>query len=208
MYRYPDAVILVFCKAPIPGQVKTRLTPPLTDEEAAQLHKELTELTLLKATSNALCPVQLWCAPDIGHPYFISLEQCYDIELRRQQGDDLGARMCHAIAEVLVYYKAAVLIGCDCPSLTGRELELALAYLMQGKPCVLAPAEDGGYALIGLRWLLPSLFAGVDWGTDQVLAQSLARLQAHKINYQLLTTQWDVDTPVDYARYLATQQFC
>ncbi|MBM4208217.1 MAG: glycosyltransferase [Gammaproteobacteria bacterium] len=182
MYRYPDAVILVFCKAPVPGQVKTRLTPPLTGEEAAQLHKELSELTLMKATHNALCPVQLWCAPDIGHPYFVSLEQCYAIERRQQQGDDLGARMNHAFAEALTHYKSAVLIGCDCPSFTSDDLEQALVNLRQGKTCVLAPAEDGGYVLIGLNRQLPFLFEDIVWGTEQVLAQSLMRLQAQKIN--------------------------
>ena len=62
-YLYPDAVLLIFCKAPIAGQVKTRLIPTLTAEQAAQLHIELSLSTLQRAIQQPLCPVQLWCTP-------------------------------------------------------------------------------------------------------------------------------------------------
>lgn len=206
MYRYPDAVIMVFCKAPIAGQVKTRLMPPLTGVEAAQLHCELTGLTLSTATRHQLCPVQLWCTPDIGHPFFLSLEQTYTLERRTQRGNDLGERMLNAFSNALTHFKVAVIIGCDCPSLTTEDLDLALAYLGQDADCVLAPAEDGGYVLIGLTRQQASLFDDIPWGTDQVMARTLARLQAEKINYRLLKTQWDVDNLTDLNRYRASKR--
>jgi len=201
MYKYPEAVIMVFCKAPIPGQVKTRLVPPLTGEDAAQLHCELTEKTLQTATQNRLCEVSVWCSPTIDHPFFTRLAQTYSVDLRLQQGVDLGERMHQAFCQVLAYYRSAVIIGCDCPSLTSDDLEQTLSRLKQGKQCVLAPAEDGGYALIGLKQTQLTLFHNMPWGTDKVLGLTRARIQALNLDFHELNTHWDLDTPDDLMRY-------
>jgi uncharacterized protein len=201
MLLYPDAVIMVFCKAPIPGQVKTRLIPPLTAEEAAQLHCELTEKTLQTATQDHLCDVHVWCSPSIEHPFFSQLADSYSAELHLQQGADLGERMHHAFCQALARFTCAIIIGCDCPSLTSSGIEQALIQLKQGKQCVLAPAEDGGYVLIGLNQPQPLLFGAMPWGTDRVLGLTRAKLQSINIDYQELETQWDLDTIEDLARY-------
>jgi uncharacterized protein len=201
MYEYPAAVIMVFCKAPIPGQVKTRLIPPLSGEQAAQLHCELTEKTLQTATQNHLCEVQLWCAPTTGHPFFTLLAQAYTVGRFVQQGTDLGARMHDAFSQALARFDCAIIIGCDCPSLTGDDLGEALSQLGQGKQCVLAPAEDGGYVLIGLKQPQPALFENIPWGTDKVLELTRARLKALNLGHYELNTQWDLDTVDDLGRY-------
>jgi uncharacterized protein len=192
---------MVFCKAPISGQVKTRLMPLLTGEEAAQLHCELTGLTLQTATQNRLCKVQLWCSPTIHHPYFKMLTQTFTVELHLQQGADLGERMHHAFSVALAHFNSAIIIGCDCPSLTSADLEQALSQLTQGKPCVLAPAEDGGYVLIGLKQPQPALFDNMPWGTEKVLELTCARLQSLNLDYYELNTQRDIDTLDDLRRY-------
>jgi uncharacterized protein len=196
MYLFPDAVIMVFCKAPIRGQVKTRLIPPLTGEEAAQLHCELTQKTLQTATQNRLCEVCVWCSPS-----FTALAQTYRVDKHLQQGADLGERMHHAFGEALAQFSSAIIIGCDCPSLTNGDLEQGLSQLTQGKPCVLAPAEDGGYVLIGLKQPQPALFDNMPWGTDEVLGLTRARLQSLNLDYHELNTQWDLDTVADLKRY-------
>ena len=201
MYKYPKAVLMVFCKAPIPGQVKTRLIPALSDEEAAQLHCELSELTIQKATQNSLCEVQLWCTPAIDHPFFTMLAQEYAIDLRLQQGADLGGRMHHAFAQTLSHKRSAIIIGCDSPSLTSDDLDQALGLLKQGKQCVFAPAEDGGYVLIGLKQPQPSLFDNMPWGTDKVLGMTRTRLHSLNLEHAELPTQWDLDTEDDLKRY-------
>jgi uncharacterized protein len=201
MLKYPDAVIMVFCKAPIPGQVKTRLIPPLTLEETARLHCELTEKTLQTATEDRLCDVGVWCSPAIDHPFFRDLSDSYSVELHLQQGADLGARMHHAFCQALAHFDNAIIIGCDCPSLTSADLELAISQLKQGKHCVLAPAEDGGYVLIGLKQPQPALFENMPWGTERVLELTRARLQSLNIGYKELDTQWDLDTIDDLKRY-------
>ncbi|MDA1342750.1 MAG: TIGR04282 family arsenosugar biosynthesis glycosyltransferase [Proteobacteria bacterium] len=201
MVKYPDAIIMVFCKTPTPGQVKTRLIPYLTGEEAAQLHCELTEKTLRTATQNRLCEVSVWCSPTIDHPFFTALAQTYSVDKHLQQGADLGERMRQAFDQVLTRFSSAIIIGCDCPSLTSDDLEQALGQLNQGKLCVLAPAEDGGYVLIGLKTPQAALFENMPWGTDKVLELTRVRLQSLSLDHHELDTQWDLDTVDNLKRY-------
>jgi rSAM/selenodomain-associated transferase 1 len=193
--------MMIFCKAPIPGQVKTRMMPELTAEQAAELHIELSTHTLQRATRNNLCPVQLWCSPATVHAFFTASAETYPIALRQQQGADLGERMHRAFCSALTDYDHALLIGCDCPSLTEQDLEQALAALIQDNDVVLAPAEDGGYVLIGLNSPHPELFADMPWGTSQVLHQTRNRIEHFNLRCHALNKQWDVDTTEDLTRY-------
>jgi rSAM/selenodomain-associated transferase 1 len=202
-YKYPDAVLMVFCKAPIAGQVKTRLTTELTAEQAMQVHIELTQRTLRLASRSSLCPVQLWCTPSTDHPFFTASAQTWQVILQQQQGVDLGERMNNAFCRALNSYSSALLIGCDCPSLTEQDLEEALTALNQVGCCVLAPAEDGGYVLIGLNQPHPELFDNMHWGTELVYEHTLTRIKQHNLRYYALKQQWDLDTPKDLARYRA-----
>jgi len=94
----------------------------------------------------------------------------------------------------------AVLIGSDCPALGLADLRAAARSLRAGADAVLAPAEDGGYALIGLRSVSRRLFDGIDWGGPEVLAQTRRRLARLRWRWQELRTVWDVDRPEDVAR--------
>lgn len=89
-YQYPNAVIQVFCKAPVAGSVKTRLMPQLTAEQASEVHQQLTWRTLGLVNSANLCPVQLWCTPSIGHPFFAKAAEAYPLALLTQPSGDLG----------------------------------------------------------------------------------------------------------------------
>jgi len=202
-YKYPNAALMVFCKAPIPGQVKTRLIPKLTAEQAAELHIELSIKTLQRATLSNLCPVQLWCSPTTDHAFFTASAAAYPLALRQQQGADLGERMHHAFCSALADYSHALLMGCDCPSLTEQDLEHALTALNQGNEVTIAPAEDGGYVLIGLNRPHPELFDNMHWGTARVLDQTRKRIEHYKLRHHELNAQWDLDTPEDLERYRA-----
>ena len=206
IYQYPDAVLMIFCKAPVLGQVKTRLTAVLTAEEAMQVHIELSINILQLATKNPICPVQLWCTPVAGHPFFLASAQTFHVTLMQQQGVDLGERMDQAFLSALKTYSRALLVGCDCPSLTEQDLEEALNALNQENCCVLAPAEDGGYVLIGLNQPHPELFQNMPWGTEQVLEQTRIRIKQYNLHHYELKEQWDVDTPTDLIRYHARFQ--
>ena len=202
-YKYPNAVLMIFCKAPIPGQVKTRLIPKLTAEQAAELHIELSIKTLQRATLSNLCPVQLWCSPTTDHAFFTASAATYPLTLQQQQGVDLGERMHHAFCSALADYSHALLMGCDCPSLTEQDLEQALTALNQESEVVLAPAEDGGYVLVGLNRPHPELFDNMPWGTARVLDRTRNRIEHYKLRRHELIEQWDLDTPEDLERYRA-----
>jgi rSAM/selenodomain-associated transferase 1 len=197
---------MVFCKAPVAGRVKTRLMTKLSAEQAMQVHIELAQRTLQLATQHHLCPVQLWCTPTTDHAFFTASAQTYHVTLLQQQGLDLGGRMNNAFCRALNNHSRALIIGCDCPSLTERDLEAALTALNQEAQCVLAPAEDGGYVLIGLNQPQQELFDNMPWGTERVLEQTRARIKRANLRHQELKQQWDLDTPEDLARYRALAQ--
>jgi glycosyltransferase A (GT-A) superfamily protein (DUF2064 family) len=92
------------------------------------------------------------------------------------------------------------LIGSDCPALAPRHLRRADKALRGGADAVLAPAEDGGYVLIGLSRFDRRLFDGIAWGSAKVLEETRARLRALGWRWQELETLWDVDRPADYRR--------
>lgn len=200
-YAYPDSVLMIFCKAPEPGRVKTRLMPELTAEQAAELHQELGIRTLELAARSSLCPIQLWCAPSTGHPFFTEAAAAYPLRLKQQRGRDLGERMHRAFRSELARYANALLIGCDCPSLTAADLAEALEAINRDCDAVLSPAEDGGYVLIGLIRPCPELFDAMPWGTAQVLEQTRTRIRRNHLRCRELKEQWDVDTAEDLLRF-------
>lgn len=199
---FPDSVLLIFCKAPLVGQVKTRLQPALSAEQAVSVHRQLSQMTLKRAFAQPLCPVILYCAPDALHPFFLECASDYPVALQVQRGGDLGARMQHALSAALSQYRHALLMGCDCPSLTAAELQQALQALKDGYDAVIAPAEDGGYVLIGLNTAQPNLFTDMPWGTDLVMNATRQRVKQLGLNLFELGLQWDVDTVQDWERYL------
>jgi len=108
--------------------------------------------------------------------------------------------MYRAFKRALHCHPYAVLIGSDCPALRPTDLRAAARALREGADAVLSPAEDGGYALIGLKRVSRRLFAGVDWGGSDVLAQTRRRLTRLRWRWKELRTVWDVDWPEDVLR--------
>lgn len=122
---------------------------------------------------------------------------------RHQVGADLGERMANAFAEMLRDpADRAIVVGTDCPELGPDTIREAFEAL-ETSDLVLAPATDGGYVLIGLRGVAPSLFAGVDWGTDRVLEQTIERAKKAGLETALLGGFSDLDTPDDLIRFIA-----
>lgn len=196
-YRYPRARLLVFAKAPIPGRSKTRLAGKLGRRGAARLQARLTRQVLTMAQGAYLAPLHLWCAPSSTHAFFAACRRDYSLSVHRQQGNDLGQRMQHALTRTLRSGRHAVLIGTDCPALTPTLLQQAFHALDDGTDVVLVPALDGGYVLIGMRQAAARLFQGVPWGSDRVLAQTRRRLRQLKLAWVELPAVTDVDTPAD-----------
>jgi len=105
--------------------------------------------------------VELHATPARRHRFFDLVETRFRIPVVEQRGADLGARMQRALERALRRHRAAILIGSDCPALSPRHLQRAARWLRGGCEAVLAPAEDGGYALIGLRRRMPALFEAI-----------------------------------------------
>lgn len=196
----PDCPIILFAKAPQPGQVKTRLIPMLGKTGAAILHRSLLWQTLTTASSSGCGPVRLWCSPSPEHPFFRRCARKFKVTLHQQCDGDFGARMAHAFATTLARAPCALVIGADSPSLGPSDLRQAANALQQGTDAVIGPAVDGGYVLLGLRRFAPELFRDIDWGSSQVLHQTRTRLRSLGWRWHELPERWDIDRPEDILR--------
>jgi rSAM/selenodomain-associated transferase 1 len=189
--------VAVLAKAPIAGFVKTRLIPVLGAGGAAVLQGRLVERAVETACAAVVGPVTLWTTPDESHPTFQSVAARLGVTLARQADGDLGARMLAAVAAA----NASVLvIGSDCPALTSDHLRTAADVLRDRAHAVVIPAEDGGYALIGMRTPEPALFSDMPWSTPDVMDETRRRLRALGLTWQEPATLWDVDLPTDLER--------
>lgn len=177
-------MIIVFAKAPLPGQAKTRLIPKLGALGAARLHAKLTRQAMRVARM-----------ADRSVELHLTRRHSLFKRAKLQRGRDLGERMRRAFAQAK---GPAILIGADCPELTAADLRRAARALQAGYDAVLAPAEDGGYALIALRRVLPTLFEEIEWGGARVYADTVKKLSGYR--WRALRRVWDVDRPEDIER--------
>jgi uncharacterized protein len=193
--------IMVFAKAPVPGQVKTRLIPALGASGAAALQRQLIERTLGTALAAGLGTPELWCAPGPDDPFFASCANNYGVSLKPQGEGDLGIRMARALESAVGSGSPALLIGCDCPVLTSAYLGEAAVALAEGNDAVFGPAEDGGYVLVGAARSLPvQLFEDIAWGSATVMQVTRARLAQGNCHWRELALLWDLDRPEDLPR--------
>lgn len=193
-----DTAVLVFAKAPVAGLAKTRLAPALGPEGAARLAERLLERAVAAACEADLGPVRLCVTPTQAHPAFERLAGRFPITIDRQQGDDLGRRMHHALATALQEQPRALLIGTDAPALDAPMLRAADAALHHHE-AVFVPALDGGYALVGLRTAAPGLFEGIAWSTPEVMAETRRRAAGLGLTLHELPPVADIDEPADLA---------
>ena len=194
----------MFARAPVSGEVKTRLVPRLGADGAARLQMKLTEHAVATAIASEVGPVELWCSPDISHPTFAALAQ-RGATLLDQGSGELGERMYRALSCAIRDGDLAVLIGSDCPSLTPHDLRCAAQALRDGADAAFVPAEDGGYVLIAARSCSRELFDDIPWGSNTVMAQTRGRLRELGQTWRELSPRWDVDRPEDYERLIREQ---
>lgn len=192
--------VVVFARAPQRGRAKTRLAPVLGEGGAARLSARLLARTLATVRAARIGPVELHGAPHARHPVFVRHARNGALRLHGQRGADLGARMAHALSIALRRARCVLLVGTDCPALRPADLRRAARALQGGCDAVLAPAEDGGYPLIGVRRVSFRLFEGIEWGGAQVFTQTGARFDALGWRWRRLRGLWDVDRPEDLAR--------
>jgi rSAM/selenodomain-associated transferase 1 len=188
--------LAVMTKAPRPGQVKTRLVPPLTPEEAAHLN-----ICLLRDTAAAIAKACRMNARGVAVYTPTGAETAYidilppEFELIPQRGDEFGERLAFATADLFQCGFASVcLIDSDSPTVSAGVYAKAVALLSKpGDRVVLGPSDDGGYYLIGLKRNHPQLFERIDWSTERVSDQTMQRARELDLEVSLLPTGYDVD---------------
>ena len=189
--------VAVMAKASTAGKTKTRLVPPLTETEAAELNTAF----LRDAADNILSAaaaagIRGWMAfsPRGAEPFFRShLPQ--SIGLFETVAPTLGECLHHAAATLLhAGHGAVCLVNSDSPTLpVGYLVTAATALAAPGDRIVLGPSTDGGYYLIGMNRLHPGLFEDISWSTDQVLSQTLVRAADLGLPVVSLPAWYDVD---------------
>lgn len=193
--------LIVFAKAPRAGVVKTRLCPPFTPEEAAELYAHL--LADVLAASAELAR-ELGLVPTLAvHPPQACAEIARGAPSRfsvvPQRGADLGRRMGWAVREACAGGAPRVLLrGSDSPLIDAEVVSEALEAL-ESADLVLRPDQDGGYGLVGLKRPTPELFDH-PMSTPTVLADTLAGARRAGLCSRVLAPGFDVDTTADLRR--------
>lgn len=203
--------VIVMAKAPRAGEAKTRLTPPLTRDEAASLAASLFNDTLSTALGTSARVVVAY-APADGRSMLeetarvaLGEESLSDLLWLEQRGDGLGERLegvaVRAFGEGL---DPLLFIGADSPTLPPDFLKAALEALAGGRADVaLGATEDGGYYAVGLRQPAPGLFDSIEWSTPRAYAQTAHNAARLGLRLLELPCWYDVDTPADLARLRA-----
>lgn len=191
--------IIVLAKAPRPGLAKSRIAAELDPEAAAGIAAVLLQRTL--DTLGGFREVDLWVTPDDAVPEF-EKRRPSSWGVHAQGEGDLGERMQRAFQGAFATGASrALVVGTDCPALTGEDVAEALLALAT-QDVVVGPAADGGYWLLGLRAESPGLFREVPWGTAEVLPTTLARAEEAGLSVRLLRTLSDVDCLADWRAWL------
>ncbi len=196
-------ILLVVAKRPAPGQTKTRLTPPLTPEQASTLYecflRDTLDLIRQAATHHPIQPAIAYL-PASEIDYFRQLAP--DFELIVQEGPDLGERLDNALTSSLGNgYARAVIMDSDSPTLPAACLVEAFTALDHAD-VTLGPCADGGYYLIGLKRPAPRLLRAVRMSTPTVLQDTISLAEQEGLTVHLLPTWYDVDTVAELGQLI------
>jgi len=195
-----SVALLVFARQPVPGQVKTRLCPPLTEVEAARVHEICLRTVLTGVLQIGDVDTVLVGTPDGSEPAFRRLIGDSLGSVWNQGDGTLGQRLERATRKALhAGATRVVVIGTDSPQMPTGCIESAVERLDHAD-VVLGPTEDGGYYLIGLRRDPDCLFQAIDWGTHRVAEQTRARTRALGWTLSELPTSYDIDQFGDLSR--------
>jgi len=198
--------IVIVAKRPVPGNVKTRLCPPLTPQESADLYSCFLRDTIEKVgkASGTLKYLALDTEYIEGQgsemaSLFGNILTPRSFKVISQGPGDLGARLARLTNYVLNKSDRLIFIGADSPSLPSSYLENALQ-LLAGNDIVIGPSDDGGYYLLGMNGRFTFLFKGVEWSSDRVFEQTLERVVSAGLKAYIMPAWYDVDTSADLSR--------
>lgn len=189
--------IIVFARTPRLGKVKTRLNKTLPLDQVLRLHERLVKHTIANAAEVSGAYVELWVDEDPSHVFFQDLLAEYPaLTVELQNPGDLGVRMSHALSQSTDERQVSVIIGSDCPAIDSYYIEASINAL-NDQDLVIGPASDGGYVLIGTKLKSLPVFEDIDWGTEQVLRQTLHLAAQSEMKVRLMAELNDIDHPFD-----------
>ena len=219
--------LAVMTKAPQAGRVKTRLVPPLTPQEAAELNKCFLRDTAAAISSvcsrrsvsdegemdfkykasashseaaTAACAVAVYTPAGAESAYNDILPA--DFSLLPQRGDKFGERLYFAVEDLFKSgFESVCLIDSDSPTVPAENFAKAVEQLSTTEDLVvLGPSDDGGYYLIGVKKPHRQLFEQIDWSTERVFNQTIQRATEIGLEHKLLTSGYDVDDDASLRR--------
>lgn len=190
--------VIILCKAPVVGKVKTRLMPEYSAEQAAAVHQKMAYTVLLKVCSMF---DDVWLAvDDMNHDFFKSLAQEFGVTLYTQGAGNLGDRLAGlSKASFSLDDKAVLFLGTDSPHVDVQRYQDVESGL-NDCDVVIGPVEDGGYDLIATASFQPELFQGIDWGSETVFIKTMSIINRLSLSVKVLETSFDLDRPQDLQR--------
>jgi uncharacterized protein len=195
--RAAQCALAVMAKAPRPGKVKTRLSPPLTLDQSAAINVCFLRDTAenIAAVAGAGGAAGVISYTPIGDEALLDGLLPAGFALLPQRGDGFGERLLATAEDLLgCGYGSVCLIDSDSPTVPAVAFEKAVAALqLPGDRIVLGPSDDGGYYLIGLKRAHPEPFANISWSTSTVFAETVAAAEAAAIEIVELPLWYDVD---------------
>lgn len=190
-------LLAIFARTPKLGSVKTRLSPPLTAEQALTLHRALVEDTLDHFGSIArpeLSKLLLLSEP-LEDPGSLSIPEGWTTTVQAPGG--LGDKLANLFQSGFQRgVRRLVVLGSDSPTVPREVIHEAFDDLEHRK-VVIGPAEDGGYYLLGCSEWIPELFQNIDWGTRAVLEQTMNIVKAKELPVSTLIPWYDIDRNED-----------
>jgi rSAM/selenodomain-associated transferase 1 len=188
-------LIITFTRNPELGKVKSRLAKDIGEASALEVYK-----LLLEHTKNVL--LRLDCDKAVYYSVKIRENDIWDSEIfskHQQSGNDLGERMQNAFKNGFEKgYKNIIIVGSDLYDLNAEIINTAFKKL-ESHDNVIGPAVDGGYYLLGMKTLHPSVFKINNWGTQTVYKQTISKLNTNSV--YVLDTLNDIDYVEDLEPY-------
>jgi rSAM/selenodomain-associated transferase 1 len=195
-------LLIIFIRNPVLNKVKTRISEKTGSKVALTIYIELLSAVFKNATE-AKSAKAIYFSDKVDE----TIEPGFSFEPHVQKGADLGERMSNAFMESFNNgYDKVILTGSDCYELSPEIISEAFEKL-QKFDCVIGPANDGGYYLIGLSKEIPELFSGIIWGSSEVFNQTIHILNNTNFKYHLLPSLSDVDTIEDVLKYSKLRSF-
>ena len=191
---------LIFAKRPIPGLVKTRLVPPLTEIQAAELHA-LSLAAVVEGTRKCHDVTPIWVVTPDESAEIGGAPRSLDVHDVWPQGDgDLGARLDRAVRRAMdCGFERVVLLGADSPTLPEDTL-FRTRELLDDHDAVIGPCEDGGYYLLALKAPCTALFRDIPWSQSTVFEITVQRARAEGLRLACLPVWYDLDRMDDLHR--------